>query len=79
MKQYTTQLRAVSATTGQLTTYCGPHAKGISMQDAQDYCEREGMGYLVVTGELVAEIPCKKDSNKPDWDARKDYENINLN
>ncbi len=79
MKQYTTQLRAISATTGQLTTYCGPNVPAISIETAQQYCEANGLGYCVVTGELVAEISCKKDSNKPDWDAIKDYENINLN
>lgn len=48
------------------------------MQDAQNYCEQH-IGYLTVIGELIAEIPTKKDGITPDWDNKIDYENTSSN
>lgn len=56
MNLYTTSLTAIRPSDKELIKYCGPHVPGISFADAQAYCERECMGYLTVTGKLVAEI-----------------------
>jgi len=79
VKLFTTQLKAINPATGEISTFCGPHIPAISIEDAQDYCDNNGLGYCVVIGELVAEIPCKKDSNDADMKIIRDYQNINLN
>lgn len=56
MKLYTTKIVAVNPLTGKLNDWCGPHVPGISFSDAEDYCQRNGLGYCKVEGELVAEI-----------------------
>jgi len=78
MRPYTTILKAINSE-GELRTFCGPHVEGISMNDAQDRCEKDGKGYLIVTGELIATIATKKDSLEADMTSIKNYENINLN
>jgi len=79
MKTYLTELRAINPRTGELTTFCGQNVRGISMLDAQVYCERHGLGYLTVIGELVAEIPCKEGTEDPDWDNMLNFDNITKN
>ena len=78
MKLYTTILRAINSE-GELRAFCGQHVEGISINDAQDRCQKNGLGYLVVTGELIATIQTKKDSLEADMTSIKNYENINLN
>lgn len=80
MKLWVTEIRAIKpGTTDDMRTYGGPNVPGISAKDAQDYCEREGFGYCMVVGELVAEIPCKEGTYEPDWKNMIDYERQNLN
>lgn len=78
MKYYTTIIKAISPKDGELKTYYGPIVEGISKKDAQDYCNNK-LGYCTIVGELVSRIPTKKDSHKPDWAARIDYDKLNLN
>jgi hypothetical protein len=78
MKLYTTELKAIDPHDGQLKTWMGEYIEAISFQDAQNYCEQHGLGYLKVIGELVKEIPTKKDGT-PDWNNSTDFENIALN
>lgn len=78
MKLYTTTIRAVKpGTEDDLRTYSGPNVPGISFADAQAYCENNGLGYCLVDGELVAEIPCKPGTLEADWDNAIDYSNDN--
>ncbi len=79
MKLYTTEIKAIRPSDSELITYRGPHVPGISFEDAQSYCEKNGLGYCKVDGILIAEIPCKKDSFEPDWTKMIDYENTQLN
>jgi hypothetical protein len=79
MTLYVTEIKAISPNTGELTTFLGPNVPGISEQDAQDYCENNGLGYCKVIGELIAEIPCKEGTYEPDWNKMIDYENERLN
>lgn len=76
---YVTEIKAIKPSTGELINYCGPEVPGISFQDAQDYCERNGLGYCKVIGLLVAEIPCKEGTYEPDFNNMIDYENTKLN
>lgn len=77
MKLYTTTIRAIKPSTGELTTYGGPNVPGISFADAQAYCENNELGYCKVDGELVAEIPCKEGTLEADFRKMIDYSNDN--
>lgn len=79
MDLYATILKAIDPKTGELASYMGPNVPGISFEDAQHYCDTNGLGYCQVYGLLVAEIPCKKGTNEPDWDNRIDYDSPRLN
>lgn len=56
MKKYLTEIRAVSSKDGELHTYAGPEVPGISFKDAEDYCQRNGLGYCKVIGEYIADV-----------------------
>lgn len=75
MNLYVTEIQAISPTDGILKTYCGPEVPGITTQDAQEYCEKNGLGYCKVIGLLIAEIPCKPGTHEPDWSKMTDYDN----
>lgn len=79
MKAYLTEATLVCPTTGDLLTYRGPNAFGISFEDAQDYCERNGFGYCRVIGQIVSEVPTLPDGITPDWDSEVDFEKSHLN
>lgn len=79
MSIYTTTIVAIDPNTGELKHYAGPNISAISFSDAQRYCENNGLGYCKVEGLLLAEVPCKKDSDEPDWDNQINYEHPNLN
>lgn len=55
MDLYVTEIQAISPKDGKLKQYCGPNVPGISFADAQEYCERNGLGYCKVIGILVQE------------------------
>ena len=78
MKLFTTILKAINSD-GELRTFCGENIEGLSMDDAQDRCEKDGKGYLIVTGELVATVDTKKDSLGADMSSIKHFDRIILN
>ncbi len=53
MRYFTTELRAINVENGELCTFRGQLIEAISFQDAKDYCNENGLGYLKITGELV--------------------------
>ncbi|MFA5243666.1 MAG: hypothetical protein WC380_00060 [Pedobacter sp.] len=65
MSIYTTIIQAISPTTGELTLYAGQNVPGISFADAQNFCERNGLGYCKVDGLLEAEID--EDGSRTDF------------
>lgn len=79
MRQWVTEIRAIDPITGELKEYMGPNVLGINLQDAEYFCQNNGLGYCKVTDELIAEIPTKSDGTTPDWDNMTDYEKINNN
>lgn len=79
MKLYTTEIKAIDPTSGELCSYAGPHVPGLSFADADHYCQTNGLGYCKVVGQLVAEIPCKPGTLDPDFDRMIDYEQAELN
>lgn len=56
MRYFTTELYAIDPADGILKAWQGPHVQAISFDDAKQYCNSEGMGYLRVTGILVKEV-----------------------
>lgn len=70
---YATKITAL--VNGELKEFMGPNVPGVSMKDAQQYCERNSLGYCTVIGQLIAEIPVK--NNTPDFSNRIDYDDLN--
>lgn len=68
MNLYVTEIKAINPHTNELRLWEGPHVKGISFEDAQNYCDNN-IGYCKVVGLLVAEI--SSDSNRIDYDLPK--------
>lgn len=79
MRKWVTSITAIDPKSGELKHWSGPEVPGISATDARNYCDNNGLGYCKIDGELVAEIPCKKDSYEPDFDKMIDYEKPMLN
>ncbi|KAA5532672.1 hypothetical protein F0919_17990 [Taibaiella lutea] len=79
MSLYTTVIRAISPIDGELKTFLGPNVPGISISDAQNYCEKNELGYCKVDGKLIAEIPCRPGTHEADWKKMVDYEDPELN
>lgn len=73
-KYWTTKIIAKSPLDGQLRNYCGPNIPAETYEQAQEYCEQNGLGYCWVDAQLVCEIPCKPGTLEPDWDKRIDYD-----
>lgn len=78
MRTYTTEIQALDPETGEMKSWAGPNVPGITLKDAENYCQQNGLGYCKINGELVAEIPCDE-IFKPNWDNMVDYEQIKYN
>lgn len=72
-KWYVTEIKAMHPVRKELATFGGPNVPGISVEDAQNFCN-ENIGYCKVLGELVAEIPCIKGTYEPDWSGQINYD-----
>ena len=79
MQLYGTYIKAIDPATGELKTWCGPDVPGLTQAMAQQYCQRNGLGYCEVHGLLIADIPCKPSTYKPDFNGLIDYQLPNLN
>lgn len=74
IKQWVTELKAISPIDGELKRFCGPHVPGFTKKLAEEYCQNNGLGYLFVIGELIAEIPCKSGTFEPDFSKQINYD-----
>lgn len=80
MNFYTTELDAIDPADGELKRWQGPNIPAIGWNDAEQYCQEHGFGYLRVTGQLIAEIGTKVDENGfivVDMNTKIDYDNLN--
>lgn len=68
MKYWVTEIKAKSPIDGSMRAYGGPDVPGETIEEAQDYCENNGLGYCWVLGQLIMDIPCKEGTFEPDWD-----------
>lgn len=71
MKTWSTLIIAKSPIDGSILEYFGPNIQANTYEEAQEYCEHNGLGYLWIKGQLISEIP--ETDLKPDWDNRIDY------
>ena len=67
MFTFSTYIIAICPITGELIEFAGEPIEGISKQDAHDYCQNNGLGYLHI-GEILV---CSKDIETGEW---KDYD-----
>lgn len=56
VKMWSTQLKAIDPSTGELATYMGDNIEAPTLELAQEICNTTGRGYLTVIGQLIAEI-----------------------
>jgi hypothetical protein len=56
MKMFVTHIKAICPITKELKTCEGPLIKALSFDDADYYCQNNGLGYCFVIGELIDEI-----------------------
>jgi len=47
-----TEIRAVDPLTGELTDWCGPRIEADSFEEAENYCNTNGLGYCKIVGRL---------------------------
>ncbi len=55
MKTFTTHLQAINPDTQELATFEGPYILAQTWDQAEEYIYSNGMGYLVIDGELECE------------------------
>lgn len=69
---FTSRILALSPSTGCLTEWVGEQLNldVNTVEEAQEWCNKNGKGYLMVTGELVAEIPATEQAWKNVYEQR---------
>ena len=70
---------AIDPIDGQMKKWSGPYIDGISIYEAEQYLQANGLGYCMIDGELIAEIPCVGGTFNPDFIGMVDYEISSLN
>lgn len=73
MKKWATKIIAVDWRDGEVYDWCGPDIEAPSEKLAQEYCDKNGMGYCKVIGELLSDGPCIKGTTIPDKSKLTDY------
>lgn len=79
MPIFCTTMRVWDNVYSQFVTLDGPRFEAPNINLAQEQIEKEGYRWLTITGELISEIPCKKESARPDWKMKIDYQKIQQN
>ena len=65
MKQWTTEIMAQDPESGEMKRWLGPRVPGVSMTDAQAWCQHNRLGYCRVVGMFVAEVKLKASNAVP--------------
>ena len=47
-----TEIRAIDPQTGELVDWCGPQIDADSFEEAENYCNSNGLGYCKIVGQL---------------------------
>lgn len=70
MKQFATEIQAIDPKDGKLKRWVGPPIPANTWEEAEDYCQKNGLGYCEVTGQLQVkgdgfQIVAKPNRKKP--------------
>lgn len=79
MPIFCTEMKVWDRVFNQFVSIEGQRIEAPTWQLAEEILIREDLRWLKITGELVMEIPCKKDSFEPDWEHGIDYQKIQQN
>lgn len=79
MPIFCTEMKVWDRVFNQFVTIEGQRIEAPTWQLAEEILIKEDLRWLKITGELIAEIPCKKDSFEPDWKHGIDYKKIQQN
>lgn len=79
MPFFCTKMEVVNQETKELVWIDGFRIEAPTRELAQEIIDNENYHYLIITGQLVKEIPCKKGSFEPDWNNAIDYDKLNQN
>lgn len=77
MKLWATLIIAMDPIDGEYKEFAGPCIPAPTKELAFDYCQKYGLGYCMIEGRIIAEIPMK--DGEPDYDNLIDYELRDLN
>ncbi len=77
MKLWETKMQVLNQETKQLVWVEGMRVKEATRERAQKILDKYNYHYLVLGDEIVAEIPCKPGTARPDWSRMVDYDIIN--
>lgn len=79
MPFFCTQMQVVNQKTKELVWIDGMRIEAPTWELAQEIIDKENYNYLIITGQLIKEIPCKEGSFEPDWKNAIDYQKTNMN
>ncbi|WP_123275650.1 hypothetical protein [Chryseobacterium sp. G0240] len=72
-------MQVVNQKTKDLVWIEGIRIEAPNWELAQEIIDKENYHYLKITGQLIAEIPCKEGGFEPDWKNAVDYDKLNQN
>lgn len=79
MPIFLTGMKVWDRVLNQFVSIEGQRIEAPTWQLAEEILIKEDLRWLKITGELIAEIPCKKNSFNPDWKNGIDYKKIQQN
>lgn len=79
MPIFCTTMKVWDKVYNQFVTLDGQRIEAPTWKLAEEYIKANDLRWLTITGELIAEIPCKKHSFEPDWENKIDYQKIQQN
>lgn len=79
MPIFCTQMKVWDNVYNQFVTLDGPRIDAPTWELAEEDIKSKELRWLRITGELIMEIPCKKDYSEPDWENGIDYQKIQQN
>lgn len=56
MKKWITYIKAIDPKTQELCLWMGPNVDGETIEDAQNFCDKNGLGYCKVDSVFIAEL-----------------------
>ncbi len=67
MYLWLTSIEAINPKTGELETWAGPNVPGVTLKDAERFCNQYGFGYCKVIGKLITTIEADKIEDNILW------------